>query len=111
MDLKQTITKQKEELQQELVHKIDNITKQLTFITEENKSLRKENNELKLRLDKIEQGQLRNNVLITGIQEGPYEQYNTTKLRIQEMIALTINSGNAAQDLETAKSMDITDCK
>ena len=57
-DLKQTITKQKEELQQELVHKIDNNTKQLTFITEENKSLRKEKNELKFRLDKIEQGQL-----------------------------------------------------
>ena len=27
------------------------------------------------------------------------------------MIAVTINSGNAAQDLETAKSIEITDCK
>ena len=110
-DLKQTITKQKEELQKELVHKIDNNTKQLPLISDENKLLCKENTELKSRLDKIEQSQLRNNVLVTGIQEGTYKQYSTTKLRIQEMIAVTINSGNAAQDLETVKSIEITDCK
>ena len=109
-DLKHTITKQKEELQKELVHKIDSNTKQLS-LTEENKLLRKENTELRSRLDMIEQSQLRNNVLVTGIQGGPYEQYSTTKLRIQEMIAVTINSGNATQDLETAKSIEITDCK
>ena len=102
-DLKHTITKQKDELQKELVHKIDSNTKQLSLISEENKLLHKENTKLKSRLDTIEQSQLRNNVLVTGIQEGPYEQYNMTKLRIQEMIAVTINSGNAVQDLETAK--------
>ena len=111
VDLKQTITRQKEELQKELVHKIDNNTKQLSLISDENKLLHKENTEFKSRLDKIEQDQLRNNVLVTGIQERPYEQYSTMKLRIQEMIAVTINSGNAAQDLETAKSIEITDCK
>ena len=110
-DLKHTITKQKDELQKELIHKIDSNTKQLSFISEENKLLRKENTELKSRLDTIEQNQLRNNVLVSGIQEGPYEQYNTTKLRIQEMIAVTINSGNAVQDLETAKGIEIIDCK
>ena len=109
-DLKQTITKQKEELQKELVHKIDSNTKQLSLILDENKLLRKENTELRSRLDMIEQSQLRNNFLVTGIQKGPYEQYST-KLRIQEMIAVTINSGNVAQDLETAKSIEITDCK
>ena len=110
-DLKHTITKQKEELQKELVHKIDSNTKQLSLISEENKLLCKENTELRSRLDMIEQSQLRNNVLVTGIQEGPYEQYSTTKLRIQEMIAVTINSGNAAQDLETAKSIEVTNCE
>ena len=94
-----------------MVHKIDNNTKQLSLISDKNKLLCKENTELKSRLDKIEQSQLRNNVLVTGIQEGPYEQYSTTKLRIQEMIAVTINSGNVVQDLETAKSIEITDCK
>ena len=73
-DLKQTITKQKEELQQELVHKIDSNTKQLTLISKENKTLWKENDALKTRLDNIKQDQLRNNVMVTGIQEGPCEQ-------------------------------------
>ena len=110
-DLKQTITKQKEELQQELVNKIDSNTKQLSLISQENKTLQKENDALKTRLDKIKQDQLRDNVMITGIQEGPCEQYSTTKLRIQEMIAVTLNSGNAASDLETSKSIEITNCK
>ena len=79
-DLKQTISKQKSELQQELVNKIDNNTKQLNLVAQENKSLRKENELLKTRLDKLEQSQLINNVMVMGIQEGPYEQYNTTKL-------------------------------
>ena len=110
-DLKHTITLQKDKLQKELVHKIDSNTKQLSLISEENKLLHKENTGLRSRLDMIEQSQLRNNVLVTGIQEGPYKQYSTTKLRIHEMIVVTINSGNAVQDLETAKRIEITDCK
>ena len=39
---------------------------------------------------KIEQNQLNNNVIITGFQEGPFEPYTTTKLRVQEMIAITL---------------------
>ena len=49
--------------------------------------------------------------MVTGIQEGPYEQYSTTKLRVQEMIAVTLNLGNATSDLETAKGIEITNCK
>ena len=43
-----------------------------------------------------------------GIQEEPCEQYSTTKLAIQEMIAVTIQSGNSADDLEMAKKIEIT---
>ena len=78
---------------------------------QENRNLWKENTELKTRLDKLEQDQLINNVMITGIQEGPYEQYSTTKLRVQEMIAETIQSGNAMQDLETVKAINIVSRK
>ena len=42
-DLKQTIAKQKNDLQQELVDKIDNSTQQLNIIAQENKSLKEEN--------------------------------------------------------------------
>ena len=110
-DLKQTISKQKDDLQQELVSKIDNNSKQLATVAQENGNLWKENSKLKSRLDKLEQDHLINNVIITGIQEGPYEQYSTTILRVQEMIAETIKSGNAAHDLETAKAIDIVSCK
>ena len=110
-NLEQTISKQKEDLQQELVCKIDKNSKQLASVVQENRNLWKENSELKTRLDKLEQDQLINNLMITGIQEGPYEQYGTTKLRVQEMIAETIQSGNAMQDIETTKAIDIVSCK
>ena len=109
-DLKKTIFKQKDELKYELVDKIDRNTAQMTEISSENKALRKENVELKNRLDRIEQNQLQNNVIITGIPEGPYEPYSTTKLRVQEMIATTIDSGDADSDLMKAKSINITSC-
>ena len=85
-------------------------TKQLFAITEENKYLRKENDLLKDRLTKIEQTQLGNNVIITGIQEGPFEPYHTTKLCVQEMTATTIDSGDSNADLEAPKNIEITCC-
>ena len=65
---------------------------------------------MKSRLDRIEQNQLTNNVILTGIPEGPYEQYSITKLRVQEMIAHTIGSGDVNDDLEKAKAIEITRC-
>ena len=79
-------------------------------MSNENKILRKENEDLKTRLDHIEQNKLSNNVIITGIPEGPYEQYSTTKLRVKEMIAVTIDSGDADADLVKAKGIEITSC-
>ena len=110
-DLKQTISKQKEDLKQVLLDKIDNNTAHLNEIAQENRVLRKENDYLKSRLDRrLEQNQLCNNVIITGIQEGPYEQYSTTKLRVQEMIALTIDSRNVVNNFEMAKGIEIISC-
>ena len=109
-DLKQTISKQKDDIKQDLTDKIERNTTQLIEINKENKVLRKENNELKSRLDRIEQNQLSNNVIITGIPEGPHEQYSITKLRVQEMIAHTIDSGDVNDDLKKAKTIEITKC-
>ena len=110
VDLKQTISKQKEELKHELVDKIDKNTSKLIEISHENKILHKENEQLKTRLDCIEQNQLSNNIIIMGIPQGPYEQYSTTKLQVQEMIAVTIDSGDADADLAKAKGIEITSC-
>ena len=49
-------------------------------------------------------------MIITGIPKGPYEQYSITKLRVQEMIAVTIDSGEREDDLTKAKEIDITSC-
>ena len=106
-DLKHVITKQKEEIKHELINKN---TSKLMEISQENRILRKENESLKSRLDRIEQNQLSNNVMITGIPEGPYEQYGITKLRVQEMIAVTIDSGYTEDDLIKAKVVNITSC-
>ena len=76
----------------------------------ENQNLCKENKELWDRLAKVELTQLSNNIIITGIQEGPFEPYHTTKLRVYEMIATTIDSGDKQADLETTKKVEIIGC-
>ena len=58
----------------------------------------------------MESIQLNNNIINTGIQEGPFEPYHITKLRVHEMRATTIDSGDAMADLETAKKVEITGC-
>ena len=106
-DLKHAIPKQKEEIKHELIDKIDKNTTKLVEMGQENKILCKENESLKSRLDCIKQNQLSNNVIITGIPKGPYEQYSITKLRVQEMIAVTVDSGDREDDLAKAKEIDI----
>ena len=66
--------------------KIESNAKQLTSITVENKGLQKEKKELWDRLTKLESIQLSNNIIITGIQEGPFEPYHTTKLSLRDDI-------------------------
>ena len=74
-----TLKKQKEEIKNELVDKIENNSKQLHKITVENQYLKKENETLKSRMEALEHNQLTNNVKLTGVQEGPFEPYSTTK--------------------------------
>ena len=75
-DLKETISKQKHDIKQDLAQQININTATLMTIAEENKHMKKENNILKERLDKIKQAQLSNNIIITSIQEGPFELPN-----------------------------------
>ena len=108
---KQAIAKQTITATQDLSEKIESNAKQLNSITVESKGLQKESKELQDRLTKLESVKLSNNTIITGIQEGPFEPYyTTTKHRVYEMIATTIDSGDAAADLEAAKKVEITGC-
>ena len=109
-DLKIAISRQASTATADLVSKIESNTSQLTNIAIENQNLCKVNKELRDRLTKVEATQLSNNIIITGIQEGPFEPYHTTKLRVYEMLAITIDSGDKQADLETAKKVEITGC-
>ena len=70
----------------------------------ENQYLRKENETFKSRMDALEQNQLTNNVMLT------FKPYSVTKLRVHEMIASIIASGNTEDDLTKAQNIDITSC-
>ena len=70
-----------------------------TFI-EENKRLSKENHELKEHLTKIELSQLGNKVIITGMQEQPWESYDTTKERQYDTIAAAMGTQDQALALK-----------
>ena len=109
-DLKIAISKQASTATTDLVSKIESNTPQLKNIGIENQNLHKENKELCDRLSKVEATQLSNNIIITGIQEGPFKPYHTTKLIVYEMIAITIDSGDKQADLESAKKVEITGC-
>ena len=69
----------KEELTQQFKNDIQENKDNISRIVTENTCLKKENAALKERLSQIEQNQLKNNVIITGIPEQPWETYNTTK--------------------------------
>ena len=90
--------------------KIETNSKQLHKITAENQFLKNKNETLKSRMEALEQTQLTNNIILTGVQEGPFEPYSTTKLRVYEMIAATYATGNSENDLYEAQKVDITNC-
>ena len=66
---------------------------------EENKLLRRENDQLKERINQIEKSQLENNIIIIGEPEQPWESYELTKERVWDMIAASVG----LNDMETAK--------
>ena len=110
LTLKKLSPNRRKKYKNELTDKIENNSKQLHKITVENQYLKKENETLKSRMEALEQNQLTNNVMLTGVQEGPFEPYSTAKLRVHEMIAATITSGNSEDNLNMAQKVYITNC-
>ena len=76
----------------------------------ENKVLKKENDELKERLSQIELAQLSNNVIISEMQEQPWENYDTMKERVIDRIAATMGGENKEAARIGARKIDITCC-
>ena len=64
-------------------------------------------------MSQIEQNQLKNNVIITGIPEQQWETYNTTKQRVQDTIANALKSSSDEErqvNTVTTQDTEITYC-
>ena len=107
--LAETITTNQHDMANKLMEKIDHNSSKLAEVAKENKQLHKENIALKDRIVKIELNQLRNNVIIMGMQEQCWENYKTTKERVYDTIAAAMD-GDASTALETARKVQITCC-
>ena len=77
--IKTSLIQHKEEITQQLKNDIQENKDNILCIVTENTCLKRENTSLKERLSQIEQNQLKNNVIVTGIPEQQWETYNTTK--------------------------------
>ena len=107
--LEETITTNQSDMASTLMEKIDHNSSKLAEVAKENKQLHKENIALKDRIVKIELNQLGNNVIIMGMQEQCWENYETTKERVYDTIAAAMG-GDVSTALETARKVQITCC-
>ena len=108
-----SLIQHKEELTQQFKSDIQENKDNISRIVLENTSLKKENAALKERLNQIEQNQLKNNVIITGIPEQPWETYSTTKQRVIDTIASALRSNNDEErqaNIAMAQNTEITYC-
>ena len=104
LKLEETITTNQCDMANTLMEKIYHNSSKLAEVAEENKQLHKENIALKDRIVKIELNQLGNNVIITGMQEQHWENYETTKERVYDTIAAAMG-GDVSTALETARKV------
>ena len=85
----------------------------IAAVLHENKLLRKENDELKDRISRIESTQLCNNVILTGIPEQQWEPYEATKQRVFDTIAsahTNMNEEDRERNKRIAENTKITYC-
>ena len=80
------------------------------MIIDENKKLRLENSKLLERIQQIEAQQLSNNVIITGISEGPWEGYDITRQQVCDTVAASMGEVGDAICQERAKQVEIACC-
>ena len=93
-----------------LTSKIYENTDKITSITAENVQLKKENIELREQLSCIETQQLRNNIVINGVEETKWEPYEVTKMRVYETIASILPIGDLKSTMDEARKADLVCC-
>ena len=111
--IESSLTQHKTEITQQLRCDIQDNKENISRIVEENKHLRRENEALKEWRTQIEQNQLKNNAIITGILELQWETYNSTKQRVHDTIVSALKSNNDKErqlNIATAQNTEITYC-
>ena len=101
---------QRTELKDSLTNRIEESNNKLQRALIENTSLRKECNILKDRLEQMEMLQLSNNIIIMGIPEQQWENYELTKQQVFDMIAVSKGTSNDPDVLAEARKMEISYC-
>ena len=112
-ELKEIITRQATEGKEsicEMGNKVHQNTDSIAAIMDENKRLWHENKSLKDRIGKLEKAQLSNNVIITGMQEAPWEKYEVTKERVAEAISGTMGKLGDTEILQQVRKVEISNC-
>ena len=109
--MEQLVKEAKQEIRKLLIEKIDNNAQNIQSIMDENKILKRENNKLKERMNKLEKLQLENNVLISGQPEEAWEPYNRTKGIMFDMILASLSSLQIEEATRIVKNVEIANCK
>ena len=89
------------------LRRIENDNKQLKTHCE---NILKENEELKMKLRNMERSMKENNLVFSGLTEGPWETTSITYDKIYQAIS-SIMSGNKKERLEKAKEINIVNAK
>ena len=109
--MEQSVKEAKQEIKDLLLEKIDNNTHNIQAIINENKTLKKENEKLKDRMNRLEKLQLENNVLISGQPEEAWEPYDRTRGIVLDTILTSLNSLQTEEATRIVKNIEITNCK
>ena len=109
--MEQSVKEAKQEIKELLAEKIDNNTYNIQTLMNENKILKKENEKLKDRMNRLEKLQLENNVLISGQPEEAWESYDRTKGIVLDTIHTSLNSLQTEEATRIVKNIEITNCK
>ena len=109
--MEQSVKEAKQEIKQLLIEKIDNNAHNMQSIMDENKILKRENDKLKERMNKLEKLQLENNVLISGQPEEAWEPYDRTKGIVLDTILTSLSSLQIEEATRIVKNIEIMNCK
>ena len=108
--IEESIMTQRAELKESLSTQIHENNNKVQRVIDENVMLRRENSSLKDRLDCLETAQLSNKVIISGIPEQQWENYDLTKQQVFDIIAASKGTSNDVEALIEAQKTEILYC-